>query len=141
MLVGAQPAATGYYQPLPGLSPLFRGYTLEPRLAAQRAAGSPSEAAQREEMRLLRALARDSQALALARTRLQEKPDDVEAATVAIEYLILLGVYDEAARLTAGLNRGGLATPEEVAQALPIKVRRAFSRHVSPAAAATQPRL
>lgn len=113
-----------------------RAIRLEERLAALRAEGIQSDAARREEIRLVRALSRDSEAFALARERLQEQPDEVESATIVVEYLILLGSYDEAARLTSRLNREGIATPAELARALPIEARRAFTRHVSPAAAA-----
>lgn len=116
-----------------------RAIRLEERLAALRAEGIQSDTARREEIRLVRALSRDSQALALARERLQEQPDEAESATIVIEYLILLGSYDEAARLASRLDRDGIAKPAELAQALPPNIRRAFVHHVAPAAAAVQP--
>ena len=42
MLIGAQPAATGVYQPVPGIQSSPRGHTLEARLAAEALLGRPT---------------------------------------------------------------------------------------------------
>ncbi len=109
------------------------------RLAALHNQGGQSVATRHQEIRLLRALARHSQAFALARKTLQEHPDDLEAAAVVIEYLILLGSYDEAAGLFFRLERDAVATPAALAPVFSPDVRRAFVDHVAPAVAGAPP--
>lgn len=108
-----------------------RAMRLEERLAALRAEGRQDAPPTQEEIRLLRALARDSEAFTLARRLLRDDPGNMEAAGAVMEYFILLNRYDDARQLWQRLQRDQLASREEFSTHLSPLSWRAFARHIA----------